>query len=133
MVGIVMKKELFFLAVSFMSFRTTYTAAIRLALDFDTNVTFFLSNGSIKTFPVKHNTGGLFDSFVYDAFFSDGPNVGINKIRWEGNDESVYESILDMKPSDGIVALQITKNNTLVDPNPFALYRNKIIYKVPRS
>jgi|GEM_PF-4023658 len=107
-------------------------AAVRLALDFDTNVTFYLSNRSVKTFFVKRNTGGLFDSFVYDAFFADGPSVGINRLRWEGNDGLVYESILDLKPGDGVMALRITRQNTLIDPDPFAPYRNKIVYKVKR-
>lgn len=107
-----------------------HAAAVRLALDFDTNLTFFLSNGSVKSFFVKRNTGGLFDSYVYDAFFQDGPSVGINKLRWAGNDESTYESILDLKPGDGFVTLRITKDNKLIDPDPFAPYRNKIVNKV---
>ena len=124
--------QLFLIVLSCLFLERAEAAAVRLALDFDTTVTFYLSNGSVKTFSVKRNTGGLFDSFVYDAFFADGPSVGINKIRWEGNDESIYESILDLKPGDGVFALHITKQNKLVDPDPFAPYRNKIVYKVPR-
>lgn len=117
-----------FVALLFCMFlQRTEAAAVRLAVDFDTNVTFYLSNGSVKTFQVRRNT-----SFVYDAFFADGPSVGINKIRWEGNDEAIYESILDLKPGDGVYAFHITSQNKLVDPDPFASYRNKSVYKVPR-
>jgi len=111
-------------------------AAVRLAMDFDTYVTFYLSDRTeFKTF-VPKNTGGLFNSFVYDAFFKNGPSVGINKIRWDGyQDGAVYESILDIKPGDGILNLRITKDNKLIDPDPFAPlfspYPSKIVTKVP--
>lgn len=107
-----------------------HAAVVRLAVDFDTDVTFFGSDGSKTTLPVRKNTGGLFGSFVYDAFFKNGPSVGINKIQWVGPDGQLYEAILDLKPGLDSVSLHITNNNTLTDQDPFSAYFNKIFYRV---
>lgn len=105
-------------------------AGVKISADFPTKIKILLSTGTVRAFDLNNTTWDLFKMFAYDAFFQDGPSVGIKSIQWQAKDGLWYETMLDLKGSDGFAILRINDKNEVIDPTrvPYPVKISKRIY-----
>lgn len=92
-----------------------YAAGIKISTEFPTKIQIALTNGTIRAFDITGISTDLLEMFTYDAFFRDGPTVGIISIKWQGTDKLWYERVINMRGSEGFRVFRITQDNVLVD------------------